>query len=316
MRSLLRRVNSLHPEHKANGMAAGIALLTILILNLECQPRPAGADTIRLTAARPIAVAAPKQQQVTPPADQALTPEQLSEKNLARKVELLEKGIAFLTSTPDYTAQFMKRELVNGVVLQEQNMAIKVRHQPFSVYLKWADFDVGREVLYVEGVNDGKMLVHAGGWKAKLPAILMAPDSSLAMQEARYPVTHAGLLSLAKTIVGYNREDLKSKNYARCQQQEDQMIGDRACYCFVLEYRNRESSPEYRKSMTMIDKEWGVPLYIKNHGWPNENENVMPTDELDEATLIEHYAYSEVKFRSSLAALDFEDTNADYRFKR
>jgi hypothetical protein len=314
MRFLLRRVKSLHPEHQANGMAVAIAILTIGFLNLECQPRPAGADTIRLVA-KPAPVIITEQKPVAPPTDENLTPEQLSERTLIKKVELLEKGIAFLTTTPDYTAQFTKRELVNGVMLDEQTMSIKVRHQPFSIYMKWNDYDVGREVLYVDGVNDGKMLVHAGGWKARLPALLMAPDSSLAMQEARYPVTRAGLLGLANTIVGFNRDDLKAKNYSLCQQLEDQAVGERMCHTFLLVYRDQKGSPEYRKSITLIDKEWGVPLFIKNFGWPNENVTVAP-EELDEATLIEHYVYGEVKFRSSLAALDFEDTNADYRFKR
>lgn len=315
MRFLLRRVTSLHPEHKANGTAVIIALATIVFLNLECAPRPAGADTIRLVAKVATPVIVTQQKPLTTPADENLTPEQLSERTLARKVELLEKGIAFLKATPDYTAQFTKRELVNGVMLDEQTMSVKVRHQPFSIYMKWVDYDVGREVLYIDGVNDGKMLVHPGGWKARLPALLIAPDSSLAMAEARYPVTRAGLLGLANTVIGYNRDDLKTNNYTLCQQLDDQPVGERICHSFLLVYRDRKGSPEYRKSITLIDKEWNIPLFIKNYGWPNEDGGLAEA-ELDEATLLEHYSYAEVKFRSSLAALDFDDTNADYRFKR
>ena len=315
MISLLRRVKSLHPDHKANGAAVAIAILTVLFLNLECQPRPAGADTIR-AASRTAPVAMARQSPLPVAADdESLTPEQLAERMLKQKVELIEKGVEFLKGMPDYTALFAKRELVDGVMLDEQTISIKVRHQPFSVYMKWNDYDVGREVLYVDGINNGNMLVHAGGWKARLPALLMSPDSTLALKESRHPVTKAGLLALANTILEYNREDLKTKNYSSCVQLEDQMFGDRPCVNFLLEYRDRTCSREYRKSSTLIDKEWGVPVYIKNFGWPSD-ESTASGEELDEATLIEQYSYSDVKFRSSLASLDFEDTNADYRFKR
>jgi hypothetical protein len=315
MRFLLRRLNALHPEQKANGTAAAVAFLTVSFLYFECPPRPAGADTIRTTIAKSTPIVINTQKIAATPADENLTPEQLSERNLQKKLAMLEKGIAFLNSTPDYTAQFTKRELVNGELLDEQTMTMKMRHSPFSVYLKWNDYDTGREVMYVEGVNDGNMLVHAGGWKARLPAILMPPDSTLAMQEARYPVTRAGLLALATTIIGYNSKDLELKNFSSCQQLEDQKVGDRTCACFVLEYRDRESSKEYRKSITLIDKEWCVPLFIKNFGWPNEDLSQVEAD-LDEATLIEHYTYSDVKFRSSLTAMDFDHANEDYTFKR
>ena len=313
MRFLLRRVKSLEPHQKANGTVAVVVCLTIAFLHIEFPPRPAGADTIRLTSVKvgPVATWQPK---ALVPSDENLTPEQLSERQLTAKIEMLKKGIAFLQTMPDYTAQFTKRELVNGEMLEEQTMAMKVRHAPFSVYLKWLDFDTGREVMYVDGVNDGKMLVHAGGWKAKLPAILMHPESSLALAEARYPVTRAGLLALAATIVEFNSKDLQTKSYAKCEQLEDQVVGERTCCCFVLEYKNRESSRDYRKSMTFIDKEWCVPLYIKNFGWPTEE--IADAEELDEATLIEHYTYSDVKFRSSLTHLDFDHTNEDYRFSR
>ncbi|MBS0201563.1 MAG: DUF1571 domain-containing protein [Planctomycetes bacterium] len=316
MRFLLRRVKSLNPQQKANSAAVAIALGTIAFLNLECQPRPAGADTVRLAVTKTtLNLTAQKVIVQADAAAKQLTPEQIHDRNLAQKVELLKKGIALLKSTPDYTAQFMKRELVGGEMLEEQNMSIKVRHAPFSVYLKWHDYDIGREVMYVDGVNDGQMLVKAGGWKSKLPAISMAPDSSLAMKEARYPVTKAGLLELAESIVNYNSEDLKLRNFSGCHLMEDQLVGERTCACFVLEYKDRDSSREYRKSITLIDKEWGVPLLIKNYGWPNED--VAQNDEtIDEETLIEHYTYSDVKFRSSLTAADFDHQNEDYGFRR
>jgi hypothetical protein len=314
MRFLLRRIKTMKPEQRANGSAAMVAMFTAGFLYLECPARPAGADIIRQSVAKTSLVI--NTSKPATPADDSLTPEQRAEQNLAKKIELLKKGMAFLQATPDYTAQFMKRELVNGELLEEQTMAMKVRHEPFSIYLKWLDGDAGREVMYVDGVNDGKMLVHSGtGWKSRLPAILMEPDSTLAMQEARYPVTRAGMLALADTIIGFNQKDLESKSFSHCHHLEDQLVGNRSCHCFVLEYKDRAANGDYRKSMTLIDKEWCIPLYIKNFGWPADDVK-RSEEELDELTLLEHYVYTDVKFRAALTQLDSDHANEDYRLSR
>ncbi|MBC8113964.1 MAG: DUF1571 domain-containing protein, partial [Candidatus Saccharimonas sp.] len=254
MRFLHRRLTALDHQHKANGSAVAIALMAVLFLQLESPPRPAGADTTRYVATKSAPVVAIRKTE-TPPSDENLTPEQLAERALLKKVELLEKGIAFLMQTPDYTAQFSKLEVVGGELLEEQTMLIKLTHKPFSVYMKWMDYDTGREVIYGEGLNDGNLLVHAGGWKARLPAISMEPDSSLAMRESRHPITNVGLLNLAKKIVDAHRLDLAHKSFARCEQTEDQSVNGRDCLCFVTEYNNGKTSKEYRKSIVLIDKE-------------------------------------------------------------
>jgi len=315
MRFLFRRLTALDQQHKANGTAVAIAIGAVLFLQLESPPRPAGADSTRFVATRssPVVVALRKAE--ARPNDENLTPEQLSEKMLLRKIDLLEKGIAFLTQTPDYSAQFSKQEVVGGELLDEQAMQLKLAHKPFSVYLKWMDFDTGREVIYADGVNDGNMLVHAGGWKARLPAISMEPDSSLAMAEARHPITEVGMLNLARKTLEHHRENLATKNFSRCEQTEDQSIGGRNCLCYVTEYRDAALSKEYRKSIMLIDKEWSVPLFIKNFGWPTDNVTAVG-EELDTATMIEQYTYSDVKFRANLTAFDFDRTNEDYGFKR
>jgi hypothetical protein len=96
---------------------------------------------------------------------------------------------------------------------------------------------------------------------------------------------------------------------------EDQSIGERLCHCYVTEYRDAKVSEQYRKSITLIDKEWSIPLFVKNFGWPTDNVTAV-NDELDEATLIEQYTFTDVKFRSSLTAFDFDHANEDYAFKR
>lgn len=308
-------------QQKANGMSASIAIFTIVFLYLESAPTPAGADIARrisnrntfvIVASVPEAVAKPQPTDVVQAAE---TPEQRSERDLASKIQLLEKGIQFLATKNDYTAQFVKQELVNGELLDEQEMDLKIRHAPFSIYLKWTTGEVGREVLYVDGANDGRLAAHAGGWKARLPFVFLEPTSGLAMAESRYPINKAGMLELAKLMVSIHKQDMEKKSFARCEKLPDQAFDGRPCHAFVVEYKDQSQSDQYRKSITLIDKEWSTPVYIRNFGWL---KGEIPTDpeEFDKASLIEFYSYSQVNFGSNLLAADFDHANEDYRFKR
>ncbi len=53
---------------------------------------------------------------------------------------LLELARYKLKSFPDYTCTFTKQERVDGQDLSDvQTMQLKLRHQPFSVYMKWEE---------------------------------------------------------------------------------------------------------------------------------------------------------------------------------
>jgi hypothetical protein len=175
---------------------------------------------------------------------------------------------------------------------------------------------VGREVLFVEGENDQKMLVHPGGLKGKLlPALKLDPTGSMAMAEARHPVTEMGLLALSDLLLSYRRRDLRLEKGVRWEMLGDQKLGDRECNCFIVEYAGREVEPVYRKSITYIDKELSLPVCVRNFGWPAEGETIEAA-KLDEATMIEYYGYNEVRFDRRLSDNDFDKTNKEYTFKR
>src|SRR5208283_1741648 len=84
----------------------------------------------------------------------------------------LEQAIALLTdarlhfqNVQDYECRLLKRERVNGVLLPECVMTLKVRKQPFSVYLRCEspDSEQGQEVCFVDGRNQKMMRVHPAG---------------------------------------------------------------------------------------------------------------------------------------------------------
>ena len=80
------------------------------------------------------------------------------------------EGLPGIEKIQDYTATLIKRERIGNTLGEEQYVALKVRHKPFSVYLNFlAPAAVkGQECMYIEGANNGKMWAHGTGIQEKM----------------------------------------------------------------------------------------------------------------------------------------------------
>jgi hypothetical protein len=246
-----------------------------------------------------------------------ILPEELQGKDaILRNLELLEEGSRKLQSILYYTATFYKQERVNGELCENQVVQLKLRQEPFSVYMKWLAGATGQELLYIDGCNNGNLLVRIGGWKGRmLPALNIDPHGSTAMKTSRYPVTQLGVGRLAATLMRDRRRDLQRESGYFATLNQLQKCNERDCYYFELEYEHPSHSPTYRKTVQYIDKERSLPIYIKNYTWPQCVSDV-DLSRLDESTLIEFYSYVDLDLEAKLADSDFSRTNTSYRFKR
>ena len=160
------------------------------------------------------------------------------------------------------------------------------------------------------------MLVKLGGLKGRIMKPLkLEPEGTLAMKEARHPVTDMGLLSLTRKLIAYRQKDLASKKGVRWQLIPDQKCFDRECLCFVVEYDGKEYDAVYRKTLTFIDKQHSLPVCVKNFTWAEEGSK-LEGEALDEATCIEFYGYKDLKFNAGLKDYDFDRSNEQYAFRK
>jgi hypothetical protein len=319
---------------RMNCLAAIICLMAfgILVLNFQATPAGAGLDAAATIDTQLVATPAPVMPATTTGDQSGLSSLSLDELNkrihsaihgsklaLQLHVALLELGKQRIQHFPDYSATFFKQERVDGDNLQDlQTCQLKLRHQPFSVYMKWVEGgEVGQELLYVDGQYDNRMQVKLGGRKGDiLPRLKLDPHGSAAMSKSRHPVTEMGLLQLSDLIIKFRKRDLSLKEGARWQMLADQKVLDQDCHCFVIEYDSKEIEPIYRKSITYIDKEHSLPICVKNFGWPAEDVSADNPQALDEATLIEFYGYKDLRFETRLSDNDFDKANAEYKFRR
>jgi Protein of unknown function (DUF1571) len=317
---------------RLNCLAAVICLMALGILFLTFHAKPAGAGLEASARSMP---RMPQMAPVPLPTDEgglralsSLSTEELNRRihaeihgsrlALQLHVALLEVGKHRIERFPDYTATFIKQERVNGGDVQDvQSIELKLRHKPFSVYMKWQEGgDVGREVLFAEGQYDDKLQVRLGGIKRKLPLLKLDPSGSTALREARHPVTEMGLLQLTELILKYRRRDLELKDGVRWEMLPDQRFMDRPCDCWVVEYGSSEIQRTYRKSITYIDRELSLPVCVRNFGWPDKDIELTEDVPLDDATLIEYYGYTDIRFDNRLPDIAFDKSNSDYQFRR
>jgi hypothetical protein len=228
-------------------------------------------------------------------------------------VMILKQGCERFERIPDYTATLYKQERIGGELLDGQTVSMKLRHEPFSVYMKWLTGDKGRQVIYVDGQNEGKMLVQLGGIKGRLLGVLsIDPMSSQAMAETRHPITGAGLLGLAQKVLHHRERDLARGTGVQCELHDNQLHNERPCYVFVTTYDSPEFHETYRKVVLYVDKELSMPVCVRNFTWARDAN----PETIDDDTLIEYYSYSDIKVEQQLADGDFDKANAEYKLRR
>src|SRR5207247_5339865 len=100
-----------------------------------------------------------------------------------------------------YTARFVRQEVVDGALRAREEAFLKFQ-RPRLIYLRWvAGPPAGRQILFVPGRNDDRMLVREPGFFTGLATIVMAPDSARVLRESRHPVTDIGIGQLIELIL-------------------------------------------------------------------------------------------------------------------
>ena len=221
-----------------------------------------------------------------------------------------ERERPIIAAIRDYTAIMQKQESIGGHVHEAQVMEVKVRHEPFSVYLKFRfpQRENGKQAIFVRGKNDDKVIGHGVGIERIAGTQFLAPDSFLAMRGQKYPITEMGLLNLVDKLLEVGYKDIK---FGECEVKyfEDVRIftGDSARMCTVIQVIHPIRRPHFTfyEALIYVDKELNLPIRYESYDWPRGEESKQ---------LIEVYSYRDLKLNVGLTDLDFDHTNPAYAF--
>lgn len=203
-----------------------------------------------------------------------------------------------------YEATFAKREVVGRTVVNQQ-VRIKVRHEPFSVYMYFENPHEGREVIYVEGRNSNNLLAHETGLAGLIGTIELSPTGSQAMAENRYPITKAGMANLVRAVIEQWEEETKYGE-TEVKYYKDAKVGEATCRVIESLHPQPRKQFAFHRTRLWIDDATGLPMKVQQAGFPATTGADPP--------VVEEYTFSRVKADVRLTDRDFDTRNPSYRF--
>ena len=216
---------------------------------------------------------------------------------------------AHLESVPGYTATFRKQERMKGVLGPMQVIQLKLRHDPFAIYLKFLAPKKGKEVLYAQGLHEDKVIAHNGDWTRRLiPRVAFRPTDALALADNRHPVTEAGIENLTKRLIKYRELDITD---SRAETVLDRMRDDagrewlRSVHLHPIQIEERPFS----RVEVLYNPDTFIPLKITSYDWPKPGASGPPQ-------VAESYEYDDLKLDAPLTERDFDLANPEYEFTR
>lgn len=211
----------------------------------------------------------------------------------------------------DYQAIMYKQERIDGVLGEEEVAFVKVRHNPFSVYMFFLKPHKGRECLYQEaaGGEEGMLYARDCGWRKRLGVFELNPNGKLAMAGQKYPITKLGVRDLTTELVMVASNDVK---YGECDVRTAQTtIGSknnaRPVTLIEVTHPTPRKSFRFHKAQVFIDNELRVPIRYAAYMWPSSPGEAPPLEEA--------YTYVNLKINNGFTDEDFSKDNPAY-FKK
>jgi hypothetical protein len=185
-------------------------------------------------------------------------------------------------------------------------MQLKVREEPFSVYMKFQDPSPGREILFVRGKNQNQLLAHeATGLKSIVGTVSLAIDAPQVRAENRHAIIDMGMRRLVEQVV--EQWELQAKySESTVQYYPEAKIGGVTCPAIECSHPTARRQFPYQVTRLYLDAKSNLPVRLENYGFPTKPGQQAP--------LVEEYTYVKIKTNVGMKDVDFDDNNPGYRF--
>lgn len=221
----------------------------------------------------------------------------------------------------DYTCTIIKREMVGGKVRDFEYIFAKVRNHkerdgkvtvPFGVYLYFLKPESmkGREVLYIEGENDDKMIAHEAPSSLlyrTVGSVWLKPDGPIAMKDQRYPLTDIGIENLVLKLIERGNRD-RENGPCKVEFKEGAKVNGRVCTVLEVKHEDRNKKWDFHFAQIFIDDELRIPIRYAAYDWPAGSD--------EKPLVLEEYTYTKLKLNVGLGDEDFDHKNKDYNFRK
>ena len=229
-----------------------------------------------------------------PPQGPSAQPQVQNASPMDYPIRLMAEAQQAFQGVRDYSCLFVKRERIQGQLGQENLIDMRVRTQPFSVYLRWMGPPTfaGQEACYVAGANNGQLRVHSTGLAGAIGFVSVSPTDPRVMQNNRHPITDAGIGHLIE-IYGQRWELERRLGLTTVRVGEFQYNQKRCVRVELLRPDNRGGQFYSYRTLMYFDKATHLPIRVESYDWPKQGG--PPGGEL-----FESYSYANLKVNPGL----------------
>ena len=292
-------------------VACTLALAWSSALTARAEP-PAGTyePILRIAHEEPAAQVASR---VVPAAGAAAAPIDLTQRDgehpLMPALRFAKEGLDHIDANiSDYQAILLKRERIDGVLMDQEVAFVKVRHQPFSVHMFFLAPNKGRECLYAEGPagTDGNLLARDSGFKRRLGVVKLNPTGRFAMDGQKYPITKLGIRNLAAELIEVASNDVQ---FGECEVTTTQTVigpkdGEKRPVTLIeVIHPTPRRNFRFHKAQVFIDNELRVPIRYAAYMWPQSPGEPLPLEE--------EYTYLNLQVNNGFTDRDFSRDNPE-----
>jgi hypothetical protein len=228
-------------------------------------------------------------------------------------LEFARKEQAFLRNTvKGFTCRLVKRERIEGTLQDYHYIDMDVREEmrrgdriekPLGIFLKFLGPDdvAGRRVLYVEGQNDGQMMVRNGGKRFAHVVVKIDPRGERASRESLVPITEVGFgQMLSRMIVileTHARVDAEGEN-TQVRRITGAKLDKRPCTMIRITHPEKQVGLNFHEANVFVDDALHVPVRVDYSEWP-EQPGAAPR-------LMAEYSYTCLELNPSLSDDHFD----------
>jgi len=211
----------------------------------------------------------------------------------------------------DFTCQLVKRERIGGILQDYCYIDMSVREelreddavvQPMSIFLNFVGPTrvAGRKVLFIDGQNDGRMLVRNGGKHFDYVIVRVDPLGESAMKESLVPITQTGFNRMLGQFINvlqrHAQADPEGQN-TQVQRIEGAKVNERLCTAIRIVHPRKQAGLEFHVANVLIDDELRVPVHVDFSEWPHRADQPGP--------LLAEYTYTDLKINVHLTDSTF-----------
>lgn len=219
-------------------------------------------------------------------------------------VDRAEASLQAISTVKDYSAVLFKTEMIQNKLVSH-NMVTKIRHEPFSVYLKYEQPYAGREVIYVDGQNKGKLLAHDTGLRSLAGTVTLLPTSKEALAENRYPITQAGMTKMLEIVIAQWKSEAQYQE-VQVREVEGLKLSEERCVMLESVHPQPREHFKFHKTRLYLHADTKFPIRVEQYLWPESAGG--------EPILVEEYTFTQIKPNLGLTDMDFNKANPAYQF--